>query len=171
MVYKVIRLGHPALRQKSKKVDLHRIHLARFQRFLDDLVQTMRAYSGVGIAAPQAGVPQRIFCVECRKNKRYPGMPSIPLYTVINPTVTILGASAANMFEGCLSIPDLRGYVPRARSVRLRGWDRTGKKIDIIAKGFHARIIQHEYDHLNGKVYLDRVKDKRSLSYVEYLDL
>jgi len=168
MIYQVVRLGHPALRQRAKKVDLGKIKTTQFQKLINDLIQTMRAYQGVGIAAPQIGLSQRIFCVECKKNKRYPGMPNIPVYAVVNPTVTILNNSKAGLFEGCLSIPELRGYVPRAKAVCLRGWDRTGKKIKVIARGFHARIIQHEYDHLNGKVYVDRVKDRKSLAYVEY---
>ena len=169
MAYKVVRLGHPALRDKAEAVDLKRIQEPRFQKLLDRLVATMRAYDGVGIAAPQVGLSQRIFCVECLKNKRYPGVPSIPLYIVINPKVTIVDRKKQYLFEGCLSIPDLRGDVPRAKAVRLTGWDRKGSKINFVARGFHARVIQHEYDHLNGKVYLDHLKDKKTLSYVEFL--
>jgi peptide deformylase len=169
MVYKVVQLGHPALRQRSAEVDLKQVQSAKFQKLIDDMFATMRAYEGVGIAAPQIGLPIAVFCVEVRGNRRYPDMPNIPVYTVINPKLTITNKSKLKMMEGCLSIPDLRGDTPRAKAVRLEGFDRHGKPLDFEAKGFHARILQHEYDHLQGKVYLDRVEDRRSLCYTEYL--
>lgn len=169
MVYKVVRLGHPALRQKSQKVDPARIPDAKFQKLLDDMIETMRAYEGVGIAAPQIGLPLAIFCVEYKSNRRYPDMPNIPVYTVINPKLTVTDSSEIRLMEGCLSIPDLRGDTPRAKAVRLEGLDRDGEPLSFEAKGFHARILQHEYDHLQGRVYLDRVTDKKTLCYLEHL--
>lgn len=169
MVYEVVRLGHPALRQKSAEVDLARVKDAKFQKLVDDMIATMRKYDGVGIAAPQIGLPIAVFCVEYKSNRRYPDMPNIPVYTVVNPRLTVTDADPVRMMEGCLSVPDLRGDTPRAKAVRVEGFDRHGEPLTIEAKGFHARILQHEYDHLQGKVYLDRVSDKKSLCYVEYL--
>lgn len=171
MIYRVVRLGHPALRAKSVPVDPKRIQNKPFQKLIDDLIATMRAYGGVGIAAPQIGLAERIFCVECRKNKRYPGMPHIPVYTVINPKLTIVDPTPVGMMEGCLSVPDMRAQVYRAKSVRIEGLDRKGNRISNVYNGFHARILQHEFDHINGKVYLDRVKpaDRHTLCYCEYL--
>lgn len=169
MVYQVVRLGHPALRQKSAKVDLARVKDSKFQKLIDDMIATMRAYEGVGIAAPQIGLPEAIFCVEVQSSRRYPDMPNIPVYTVINPKLSVTDDSQVRMMEGCLSIPDLRGDTPRARAVRLEGFDRHGRPLAFEAKGFHARILQHEYDHLQGYVYLDRVKDRKSLCYLEHL--
>ena len=169
MVYLVVRLGHPALRQKSVQVDLARVKAAKFQKFIDDMIATMRDYEGVGIAAPQIGLPIAVFCVEYQSNRRYPAMPNIPVYTVINPTLTVTDKTPLKMMEGCLSLPDLRGETPRARAVRVEGFDRHGEPLKIEAKGFHARILQHEYDHLQGHVYLDRVKNRKSLCYVEHL--
>lgn len=169
MVYQVVRLGHPALRQKSEDVDLARVKDPKFQKLIDDMIETMRAYEGVGIAAPQIGLPLAIFCVEYKSNRRYPDMPNIPVYTVLNPRLTVTDSSEIRLMEGCLSVPDLRGDTPRAKAVKLKGFDRHGAPLEIEAKGFHARILQHEYDHLQGKVYLDRVQDKKSLCYIEHL--
>lgn len=169
MVYQVVRLGHPALRQKSAAVDLARVKDAKFQKLVDDMIETMRAYEGVGIAAPQIGLPIAVFCVEYKSNRRYPDMPNIPVYTVINPRLTVTDDTPVKLMEGCLSIPDLRGETPRAKAVKLEGFDREGKPLAFEAKGFHARILQHEYDHLQGRVYLDRVTDKKTLCYVEHL--
>ena len=169
MVHKVVRLGHPALRQKSGPVNLDRVGDAKFQKLIDDMIATMRAYEGVGIAAPQIGLSAAIFCVEYKGNRRYPDMPDIPVYTVINPKLTVTDPTPVRLMEGCLSLPDLRGDTRRARAVRVEGFDRRGKPLKVEAKGIHARILQHEYDHLQGRVFLDHVKNKKSLCYVEYL--
>jgi peptide deformylase len=163
------RLGHPALRVKSEPVPASLIREKKFQLFLDRLISTMRQNEGVGIAAPQVGVANAIFCVECRSSRRYSDVPNIPLYVAINPHVTILDASEVGLYEGCLSVPDLRGHVLRAKKVKLEALDRDAKPFEITAQGFHARIIQHEWDHLLGNLYVDRVKDTRTLSYVEFL--
>jgi peptide deformylase len=162
-------LGHPALRQKAAPVNLSAVKEKKFQKLIDDMIATMRDYQGVGIAAPQIGLSAAIFCVEVKANRRYPDMPGIPVYTVINPKLTLTDASEVRMMEGCLSLPDLRGETPRARAVRLEGFDRFGQPLDFNAKGFHARILQHEYDHLQGRVYLDRVKNRKSICYTDHL--
>lgn len=168
-MFEVVKLGHPALRQKSELVDPEAIGTPEFKDLVKRMIQTMRKYNGVGIAAPQIGLPVQIFCVECRSNKRYKGIPDIPVYTVVNPKVTVIEKETAGIYEGCLSIPDLRGWVERPKVVRLEAITDKGKHISRIVKGFHARIIQHEYDHLMGKVYLDRVKDRESICYEEFL--
>lgn len=165
----VVRLGHPVLRDKSVAIDPTLITTQDFKILVRDMIKTMREYKGVGIAAPQIGVPIRVFCVECRSDKRYKGVPNIPVYTVINPKVTVVDSGTTGIYEGCLSVPGLRGWVERPKVVRLQGLDTEGNTIDRVVKGFHARILQHEYDHLNGKVFLDRVKDRRTLCYEEFL--
>lgn len=165
----VVKLGHPVLRDKSSAIDPALITSQDFKTLVKDMIKTMREHQGVGLAAPQIGVPIRVFCVECKSDKRYKGVPNIPVYTVVNPVVTVVDKETSGIYEGCLSIPGLRGWVERPKAVRLQGLDTNGKKIDRIVKGFHARILQHEYDHLNGSVFLDRVKDRKSLCYEEFL--
>ena len=166
---KIATLGLPVLRQKARSVDPRDIQDPSLQKLIDGMIETMRKHGGVGIAAPQVSVSKRIFSVECRDSKRYAGVPDVPLYTVINPRVRILDRSPAVLLEGCLSVPDLRGPVPRAKKLLLTGLDRRGKPLSIVARGFHARIIQHEFDHLEGKIFLDRMKGMRELSYLEHL--
>ena len=169
MILKVAELGHPVLRAKAEPVDPAEIGTPFFQRFLDDMTETMREYEGVGLAAPQVHVSRRIFCVESSANGRYPGSPRVPLYTVINPVVRILEKRKVTLWEGCLSVPDLRGPVERASKLELTGLDRRGKPFKRVASGFHARIVQHELDHLDGCVYLDRMHGLEELSYIRYL--
>jgi peptide deformylase len=163
MILKVAKLGVRALRKKANPVSRTEILSARFQSLLDNMIDTMRDYKGVGIAAPQVRVGKQVFCVECVQNPRYPGSPHIPLYIVINPKLQILDKGLVRMLEGCLSIPGLRGEVARARKVRVEGLNRLGKPMKVTAVGFHARILQHEFDHLQGRVYLDRLKNMRTL--------
>ncbi len=169
MILKVARLGHPVLRKKSQPVKPSEIAHPRFQSFLDDLAETMREYRGVGIAAPQVHVPRRVFLIECVRPKRYPVRERISLYIVINPRLEILDRRQVGLWEGCLSIPEMRGWTPRYRKVRVRGFDRKAQPLTVTAEGFHARILQHEFDHLEGRVYLDRMDDMKSLTYLEHL--
>jgi len=169
MILKIAKLGHPLLRKRAEPVPLDLIRNKDFQSFMDDLIDTMHRLEGVGIAAPQVRVSKQVFCVECVESRRYPGTPNIPLYVVLNPRLRILDAKKTTSFEGCLSVPDIRGPVPRARRVHLTGLDRRGKPLRVTASGFHARILQHEMDHLMGRVYLDRMKDMKKLSFMEYL--
>jgi peptide deformylase len=134
------------------------------QALIDDMVETMIDAHGVGLAAPQVGVELQLFVY------RAPGPPEIPLHVVINPMLTPQAGEMIYDWEGCLSIPDLRGLVPRHPVVRIQGLDREGSPLDYLASGFEARIVQHENDHLNGVVFLDRMRDLRSLTYAEELD-
>jgi peptide deformylase len=125
------------------------------------MVETMRDAHGVGLAAPQLGEEVQIFIY------RAAGPPEIPLHVVINPMIASHGRELVYDWEGCLSIPDLRGLVPRHPSVRVQGLDRQGKPLDYVVSGFEARIVQHEFDHLNGVVFLDRMRDLRSLAFFD----
>ena len=130
------------------------------------MIETMREYNGAGLAAPQVHVLKQICVIEVHGNPRYPDAPAIPLTVLINPVVTPLTEETEDGWEGCLSVPDMRGIVPRATSVRLEALDREGHPIDVVAKEFFARVIQHETDHLHGRVYLDRMRDFSTLTHL-----
>ena len=136
------------------------------QRFIDDMVETMREYNGAGLAANQVHTPVQIAVLEVHGNPRYPDAPAIPLTVLINPVVTLLGAEREEGWEGCLSIPDMRGMVPRHVALRLDAYDRTGERWSVVAKEFFARVIQRETDHLNGFLYVDRMKDLSTLTHL-----
>ncbi len=165
-ILKVARLGHPVLRQVAAQVPVKDIRTPETQRLIDDMVETMREYNGAGLAAPQVHVLQQIAVIEVNGNPRYPDAPSIPLTVLINPVVTPVTEETEEGWEGCLSVPDMRGMVSRYTTVRLEAYDREGKELDVVAKEFFARVIQHETDHLNGIVYLDRMKDFRTLTHL-----
>lgn len=165
-ILKVARLGHPVLRQPAQAIDLAHTGREDFQRFIDDMVETMLEYDGVGLAAPQVHVSKTVVVFEVGKNPRYPNAPAIPRTVLVNPEFQPLGAEEVDDWEGCLSIPDLRGRVSRAKQIRVRGWDRYGQRIEFEAEGFHARVIQHECDHINGRVFLDRMRSLESLTHL-----
>jgi len=165
-ILKVARLGHPVLRKVAAPVDPSEIRSAETQRLIDDMVETMREYNGAGLAATQVHVLKQICVIEVHDNPRYPDAAAIPLTVLINPVVTPLTEEMEDGWEGCLSVPDMRGVVPRFGSVRLEARDREGGWIDVVAKEFFARVIQHETDHLNGLVYLDRMRDLSTLTHL-----
>src|SRR5438128_11889654 len=165
-ILKVARLGHPLLRQVAKPVPRDEVGSPEIQRLIDDMVETMREYDGAGLAANQVHTLRAIAVIEVLANPRYPDAPPIPLTVVINPVVTPIGEEMEDGWEGCLSIPDLRGVVSRYGAVGLECYDRDGQKVSLIAKDFFARVIQHESDHLNGIVHLDRMRDLSTLSHI-----
>jgi peptide deformylase len=165
-ILKVARLGHPVLRKAALPVPPDEIPSPDLQRFIDDMIETMREYSGAGLAATQVHTLKQIAAIEVLGNPRYPDAPDIPLTVLINPEVTFLTDEMEEGWEGCLSIPDMRGLVPRYTALRLQAYDRTGAQMDLVAKDFLARVIQHETDHLNGIVYLDRMKDFSTLTHL-----
>jgi len=165
-ILKVARLGHPVLRQRAESVAAGDIHSAHLQQLIDDMIETMHEYDGAGLAANQVHVPRQIAVIEVAKNPRYPEAPEIPLTVIINPVVTPLTDEMEDGWEGCLSVPDMRGVVPRYTAVRLECLDREGRPVSLVAKEFFARVIQHETDHLNGIVYVDRIRDMRTLSHI-----
>jgi peptide deformylase len=165
-ILKVARLGHPVLRKMAAPIPVKDIRTPEVQRLIDDMVETMREYSGAGLAANQVHTLRQVCVIEVAGNPRYPDAPSIPLTVLINPVVTPLTAEMEEGWEGCLSVPDMRGMVPRYTAVRLEASDREGRKTSLVAESFFARVIQHETDHLNGIVYLDRMKDLATLTHL-----
>ncbi|MBI4608686.1 MAG: peptide deformylase [Candidatus Rokubacteria bacterium] len=165
-ILKVARLGHPVLRKVTEQVLPSELRSPEVQSFIDDMVETMREYNGAGLAATQVHTLKQIAVIEVLDNPRYPAAPSIPLTVIVNPRVTPLTPEMEEDWEGCLSIPDLRGKVPRYTTVRLEALDRQGEPIELTASHFFARVIQHEADHLNGIVYLDRMKDLSTLTHL-----
>jgi peptide deformylase len=167
MILKVARLGHPVIRTQAHQVPVEQITTRDFQKLLDDMVETMHEYMGVGLAGPQVHLPLRVAVLEVQAHPRYPDMPSVPLTYLINPTVTVLdAATTVDEWEGCLSIPEMRGLVPRHSKIRVQALGRNAEPLDFVATDFHARVVQHETDHLNGEVYLDRMRDMRTLAYL-----
>jgi peptide deformylase len=126
---------------------------------------TMRALDGAGLAAPQIGVSLRVVIFEVRANRRYPGVEQVPYTVLVNPVLEPLGDEVDNGWEGCLSVPGMRGLVPRFRRLRYRGWSPDGSAIDRTVDGFHARVVQHEVDHLDGILYPQRIRDLRDFGF------
>jgi peptide deformylase len=162
-VRKIASIGHPVLRQRAREVTREGLARAGTQSLVDDLVETMRDASGAGIAANQTHEAIRICVVEIADNPRYPYKPNWPLTVLVNPVVEATTEETFLNFEGCLSVPNLRGQVPRFTSVRVRAWDRNGGDLDFEVKGLMAGTFQHEVDHLDGKLFVDRVVDTRTL--------
>lgn len=156
----ITQLGEPVLRKRSKAFSKL---TSADQRLIDDMIATMKKAQGVGIAAPQVGVGKRLFIIAPTPSVRYPKSPVLPPLAMINPRLLSHSAAVENDWEGCLSVPGIRGIVPRWRSVEIEFITREGRKARARLKGFVARIFQHEFDHINGMVYLDRVKDTRTL--------
>lgn len=166
MILKVARLGHPVLRRRAKPVPPALIARPEFQRFLDDLIDTMHEYDGVGIAAPQVHVSLQVAVIEVEHNPRYPKAPRVPLTIVVNLRLTPASTRRVEDWEGCLSLPDLRGRVPRWQAVIVEGLDRRGRPLHVTARGFFARVLQHEWDHLQGHVYVDRMRGLSTLTHL-----
>ena len=163
-VREIVRIGHPVLREVAAPVD----DVGAVQGLVDDLIETMRAANGAGLAANQIGVPLQVCVIEVRTpNPRYPYKPAIPLTVLVNPDITVLDEGLLEDWEGCLSIPDLRGRVPRHARLRVDALDRHGNRSQFAAEGFFARVVQHEFDHLMGRVYPDRMRDFGTLTHLD----
>src|SRR5581483_3232096 len=156
-VLRVARLGHPVLRRVAAPVPPEGIGAPEIQQLIDDMLETMAEYDGAGLAAPQVHVSRRVVIYGVEANPRYPDADAVPLTGLINPKITSVGQKPEEDWEGCLSVPDLRGKVPRFTRIRVEAYGRDGKPLRFAAEGFHARVVQHECDHLDGKVYLDRM--------------
>ena len=165
-ILKVAKLGNPVLRQIAKPVTGKAIRSHEIQRLIKDMVTTMREYGGVGLAAPQVHESVQIAVIEGLENAGPSKREPTQLQVLINPALTILSDELEEDWEGCLSIPDLRGRVPRYREVQVRALGAEGEQIEFRATGFHARVIQHEHDHLIGKVYLDRMRSFETLTFL-----
>lgn len=161
----VIKMGNPRLREVSQKVEVENILETNFQKFLDDLIETMRVNNGAGIAAPQVDILERVFTMEMGKNVRYPNKESFPLHTVINPEIKYLGNETVDSWEGCLSIPNIRGKLKRYKYIQLTGLDRMGNTFKEELDGFAAVVAQHELDHLNGILLVDRMDSMETLTF------
>lgn len=162
-IRKIAQVGHPVLREPARELTRDELLAPETQRFIDDLVETMRDANGAGLAANQVYEPIRICAIEVGDNPRYPYKPRVPLTILVNPVLEPLSEETFENFEGCLSVPNLRGVVPRHVEVRLRAWDRQGEPVERVVKGLTAGTFQHECDHLDGKLFLDRVQDTRTL--------
>ena len=161
----IVEIGHPVLRQRAREVTPEELRSDKVQRLIDDMVETMRAADGAGLAANQVAETLRIAVVEVRPgNPRYPYKPPVPLTVIVNPSIEPLGDDMERINEGCLSVPNLRGEVPRYLSIRLRYTDRDGVEHEEVRRGLTAGTFQHELDHLDGVLFLDRVEDPATLS-------
>jgi peptide deformylase len=171
-VLPIVRMGNPVLRTPAAPVPPEALTEPATQQWIDDLIETMHDADGVGLAAPQVGVQVGVawqlfvYAAEGEDDDSAGGS-GIPLAVLVNPAIEPLAGEPLFDWEGCLSIPDLRGLVPRHPAVRLRGLDRHGSAVDRVVEGFEARIVQHEFDHLNGVLYLDRMRDLASLSFLD----
>jgi peptide deformylase len=164
----VLKMGDPRLLQRSAEVVT--IDTQTLAPLLADMWDTMAAENGAGLAAPQIGILQRVVIFGYENNPRYPDAPAIPQTVLINPEITVLDETLEDGWEGCLSVPGLRGVVPRHRAIRYRGFDQHGNSIEREAEGFHARVVQHECDHLDGVLYPQRMIDMRQFGYLDTLD-
>jgi peptide deformylase len=165
MILKVARIGHPVVRSAAREVTAEHIASPRFQQLVDDMIETMHEYDGVGLAAPQVHVALRLAVLEVPASDER-AREAVPLTVLVNPVLTPIGDAKDHAWEGCLSIPDLRGVVPRWSRLRLDALGRDGKPYTVEASAFFARVIQHECDHLDGSVYLDRMEGLRTLSFL-----
>jgi peptide deformylase len=165
-ILKVARIAHPVLRSPAKPVRKEAFRDPLFQKLIDDMRETMYEYEGVGLAAPQVHEGLRLAVIEVPGSDER-ARAEVPFMALVNPVVTPLGDERETGWEGCLSIPDLRGMVPRWRRLKLEALDRDGKRYSLEAQDFFARVVQHECDHLDGNVYLDRMPDMRSLTFIK----
>jgi peptide deformylase len=169
-ILKVARLGHPVLRAKASAVPPAEIASPRIQSLIDDMFETMAEYQGIGLAAPQVHESLRLFVAGVRRGDVVTPMTEdieMPYVTLINPEIVAVPSENEGGWEGCLSIPDIRGRVERPRSIRVRALDRTGRRIEITAEGLPARVIQHEHDHLEGILFFDRMKTFDTLTFMD----
>ena len=173
-ILKVARMGHPVLRARARAVEPSQIRSPEFQRLIDDMFETMREYQGVGLAAPQIHESVRLFVAgfapspdDDEEEEDGDADRRVPLMALINPEITPATPEIVEDWEGCLSIPDIRGKVPRARQITVQAYDRRGKRIELRASGFTARVIQHETDHLDGVLFFDRMKSLQTLTFLE----
>ena len=169
-VREILHVGNPLLRERSREITRDELASSQMQHLIDDLIDTMHDANGAGIAAPQVGEMVRIATIEVTENPRYPYKPRIPLTIVVNPIIEPLDDELVEVNEGCLSVPNMRGNVMRNVNVRVRWWDRDGAEHDEVRRGLTAGTFQHECDHLDGVLFLDRVHDTRSLTTWEQFE-
>jgi peptide deformylase len=170
-VREIVTIGDPVLRRRARELGPEELRSDPIQRLIDDMIETMRAAAGAGLAANQVGEPVRVAVVEVDGvNPRYPYKPSIPLTVIVNPVLEPLDGELVEINEGCLSVPELRGFLRRHVSIRLRYLDRDGTEREEVKRGLTAGTFQHELDHLDGRVFLDRVEDTTTLATWEQFE-
>jgi peptide deformylase len=165
-ILKVARMGHPVLRTKARALDRGEVKSPAVQQLIDDMIDTMFEYHGVGLAAPQVHESMRIFVASLSDTNEDDDTDAEPL-VVINPEITVVNAETVDDWEGCLSIPEIRGRVPRPRAVKLRALNRKGDRVEVNATEYSARVLQHEFDHLDGVLFFDRMRSLESLTFLD----
>jgi peptide deformylase len=160
-------MGHPVLRERAKPVE--EFGTPELRALLEDMKETMAARNGAGLAAPQIGVGQRVVIFGVEANPRYPDAEPVPFTVLVNPKLVMLTREVEEDWEGCLSVPGMRGVVPRYTKLRYTGFDIEGNPIERVAEGFHARVVQHECDHLDGILYPQRITDLTKFGFNEEL--
>ena len=164
-ILKVAKLGSPILRKRALEIEAHDLRKGRFRAFFEDMMETMIEYHGTGLAAPQVSTGLRIVLYEVHGEKRGKDVLEVPPTLLVNPRFEVLDETVQEDFEACLSVPFLAAKVPRPTKIRVTALDTSGKAVAFEAEDFHARVVLHESDHLDGVVYLDRVKDRSSIRY------
>ena len=164
---KIARMGHPVLRKRAREIERAELKQLSIQRLIDDMIDTMHEYHGVGLAAPQIHEGVRIFVAAINPDDEEPLAPEVEPMVFINPVITPVGHDVREDWEGCLSIPDVRGRVPRAHAIKVIAMDRSGGTIEFTSQDFPARVIQHEADHLDGVLFLDRMRSFETLAFMD----
>ena len=163
----ILKMGHPTLLEVAKPVE--KFNTSELDSIIEDMIDTMRENDGAGLAAPQIGLGMQLVIFGFDSNERYPEADQVPFTVLINPVITPIGDEEEDGWEGCLSVPGLMGVVPRFKKIRYQGKDQHGNEIDREVDGFHARVVQHECDHLIGKLYPMRIRDFSQFGYLETL--
>jgi peptide deformylase len=166
-ILKVARMGHPVLRSRAQAIPSSEIKSTAVQRLIDDMIDTMVEYHGIGLAAPQVHEGLRLFVAVLEPGNGSDKEEAVEPIAIINPEITVVGDELVEDWEGCLSIPDIRGRVPRARDIRMRAHDRDGRRIELDLHGYPARVAQHETDHLDGILFFDRMRSFDSLTFLD----
>ena len=166
-IHTVLRMGHPLLNQRAAEVEV--FNTPELDRLIEDMLDTMQAEDGAGLAAPQIGISRRVVVFGFDNNPRYQDAPAVPRTILINPHIKPLDETMEDGWEGCLSVPGMRGWVPRHRRIIYRGFNPQGDRIERKVEGFHARLVQHEVDHLDGILYPQRMTDMRLFGFTEVL--
>ena len=166
-IREILKMGHPILLEVAKPVE--KFNTPELDSIIEDMIDTMRQNDGAGLAAPQIGLGMQLVIFGFDSNERYPEADQVPFTVLINPVITPIGDEEEDGWEGCLSVPGLMGVVPRFKKIRYQGKDQHGNEIDREVDGFHARVVQHECDHLIGKLYPMRIRDFSQFGYLDTL--
>lgn len=167
-ILKVARMGHPVLREKARELTQAEIKSPKIQTLIDDMIETMHEYDGVGLAAPQIHESLRISVIEFDlESERYKNAGQQSLIVCINPKIKVLDKKTSGYWEGCLSVPGIRGFVKRPQKIEVQFLDRNGEKQSLTAEGFLATVFQHEFDHLDGQLFVDKIDNKEQLAFTE----